>query len=126
MKKNPVVTVCALVCVICIIIFFLLGLTGAWNTFTFKLRKVDDATNYNAIKKVEDTCRAMIASYTSDKLTWEQYKDDDSPERQSWSDQARMRANKTAANYNEYVMKNSFIWEGNIPSDIYKELRYLK
>ena len=67
----------------------------------------------------------MIASYTSDNLTYEQYKDSDSEEKQSWAEQARMRANKTAASYNEYVLKNSYVWEDNIPSDIESSLLYL-
>ena len=29
-----------------------------------------------------------------------------------------MRANKTANTYNEYILKNSFVFEGNIPTDI--------
>ena len=37
-----------------------------------------------------------------------------------------MRANKTAATYNEYVLKNSYVWEGNVPSDIRKQLDYIE
>ena len=33
-----------------------------------------------------------------------------------------MRANKTANSYNEYILKNSFVWSENIPSDIRSEL----
>ena len=68
----------------------------------------------------------MISSYTYDKLTWEQYKDSDSSEKQSWAEQAKMRANKTAASYNEYVLKNSFVWDGNVPEDIEKSLEYIR
>lgn len=96
-----------------------------WNNWFFAVQKADDATNYAIRKEVEDTCRAMMASYTSDKLTYEQYKDSDSEEKQSWAEQARMRANKTAASYNEYVLKNSFVWDGNVPSDILTTLPYL-
>ena len=67
----------------------------------------------------------MIASYKSDKLTYEQYKDSDNEEKQSWAEQAKMRANKTAASYNEYILKNSYIWGGNVPSDIDNHLDYL-
>jgi hypothetical protein len=35
------------------------------------------------------------------------------------------RANKTAASYNEYVLKNSFVWNGNVPADIRTSLPYL-
>ena len=96
-----------------------------WNNWFFAVQKADDKTNYETRKEVEDSCRAMIASYTSDKLTYEQYKDSDSEEKQSWAEQARMRANKTAASYNEYVLKNSFVWEDNIPPDIVSNLPYI-
>lgn len=95
------------------------------NTWFFHVQKADDATRYDTRKQVEDACRSMIASYTSDKMTFEQYKDSDNEEKQSWAEQARMRANKTAASYNEYVLKNSFVWDGNIPKDIVNALEYL-
>lgn len=96
-----------------------------WNNWFFAVQKADDATNYTTRKEVEDKCRSMIASYTSDQKTYELYKDSDSEEKQSWAEQARMRANKTAASYSEYVLKNSFVWDGNIPSDILSTLPYL-
>ena len=68
----------------------------------------------------------MIASYESDRLTYEQYKDSDSEEKQSWAEQAKMRANKTASSYNNYVLENSFVWQGNVPSDIRGRLPYLE
>lgn len=36
-----------------------------------------------------------------------------------------MRANTTASNYNNYILKNSFVWKDNIPNDIYVSLEYL-
>lgn len=97
-----------------------------WNTWFFGVQKVDDATNYATIKEVEDTCRAMIASYNSDCLYYEQYKSGDTAEKKSWAEQAKMRANKTASTYNNYILKNSFVWNGNIPSDIKHELAYIE
>lgn len=96
-----------------------------WNTWHSDLQKVDDATNYKTLKKVEDTCRAMISSYQADKLTYEQYKDGNNEQR-SWADQAKMRANKTASTYNLYILENEFVWSGNVPKDIYRELPYLE
>jgi hypothetical protein len=96
------------------------------NKVNYVGQKIDDATRYETIKEVEDTCRTMIASYEADKLTWEQYKDSDSEEKQSWAEQAKMRANKTASTYNNYILKNSFVWEGNVPDDIRSELEVLK
>ena len=97
-----------------------------WNSYQHTMHKVDDATLYQTRKKVEDSCRAMISSYTSDILTYDQYKDSTDTEKQGWAEQAKMRANKTAASYNEYVLKNSYVWEGNAPNDIRKQLGYIK
>jgi hypothetical protein len=108
------------------------GVLGGWfntwfgNRVEFIDRKIDDATNYETIKKVEDTCRAMISSYESDRLTYEQYRDSDNEEKQSWAEQAKMRANKTAATYNNYILENSFVWSGNVPADIENELDYVE
>ena len=102
------------------------SMTWFGNTVEFVDQKIDDTTNYETIKKVEDTCRAMIASYESDKLTYEQYKISTNEEKQSWAEQAKMRANKTASSYNNYILKNSFVWNGNIPSDIRTKLPYLE
>jgi len=88
--------------------------------------RIDEYTSYEIKKDVEDTCRAMISSYTSDKLTWEQYCDSESAEQRSWADQAKMRANKTAASYNNYILKNSYVWGKNVPDDIKMELSYLE
>ena len=96
------------------------------NTRNAEVQKADDATRYETLKKVEDSCRAMMASYEADRLTWEQYKDSDNEEKQSWAEQAKMRANKTAATYNNYILENSFVWSGNVPADIAGKLVYLE
>ena len=99
---------------------------ATWNNWWHGVQKADDSTNYETLKKVEDTCRAMIASYEADKLTYEQYKDSDNEEKQSWAEQAKMRANKTASEYNNYILKNSYIWKGNVPGDIYMKLEIIE
>lgn len=96
------------------------------NDWGYSLQKADDATNYETRKTVEDSCRAMVMSYEQDKLTYEQYKDSDDKEEKSWAANAKMRANNTAVKYNEYVLKNSFVWEDNIPDDIQKELEVIQ
>ena len=95
------------------------------NNWKHSLQKADDNTNYETLKKVEDTCRAMISSYESDKLVYEQYKDSDNEEKLSWAEQAKMRANKTATEYNNYILKNSYIWKDNVPADIYLRLEII-
>lgn len=99
--------------------------TAMRNTWFHAVQKADDVTNYETLKQVEDTCRAMISSYESDRLTYEQYKDSDNEEEQGWAAQAKMRANKTATSYNNYILKNSYIWKDNIPADIRLELEII-
>lgn len=105
---------------------FSLAGRGTWNLWMGAVQKVDDVTSYQTRKEVEDTCRTMISSYEADKLAYEQYKVSDSAEKQSWAEQAKMRANKTAATYNNYILENSFVWAGNVPADVKTELAYLE
>ncbi len=67
----------------------------------------------------------MIASYNSDKLIYEQYKDSESAEERGWANSAKIRANQTASTYNNYILKNSYVWKDNVPSDIKTELTYI-
>lgn len=120
--------VIAVACVICLLICAAttpIG-RGLWNSHFYAVQKVDDATSYKTKKQVEDSCRAMIASYESDRMTYEQYKDSDSEEKQGWAEQAKMRANKTASTYNNYVLENNFVWNGNVPKDIQESLEYIE
>ena len=111
--------------------FIIGGVLGGWfkTWFTNKVewvdRKIEDRTSYDTMKKVEDTCRSMIASYKTDKATYDMYKTSDNEEKQSWAEQEKMRANKTANTYNEYILKNSYVWEGNIPEDIDRSLQII-
>ena len=127
-KFLAVIVTTILIVVVGSSVFFRATPTGKaiWNNWFHAVQKVDDDTNYKTKKKVEDTCRAMIASYNSDKLTYEQYRDSDSEEKQSWAEQAKMRANKTASTYNNFILKNEYIWKGNVPSDIYMTLPYIE
>lgn len=115
----------------CIVVILISAATtplgrALWNTHFYAVQKVDDATSYQTRKKVEDTCRSMIASYESDKMTYEQYKESDNTEKQSWAEQAKMRANKTASTYNNFVLENSYVWSGNVPDDISDALEYVE
>ncbi len=95
------------------------------NRYNETMKKVDDDTTYETQKQVEDNLRASISSYTADKLTYEQYKDSENEEKRSWSEQARMRANKTASIYNNYFTKNSYVFKNNIPVDLPNSLPYI-
>lgn len=126
-KVGTTITAIVIVLVVGAGIFF--GVTpggrAVWNNWFHTVQTVDDRTNYETLKKVEDTCRAMIATYEADKLTYEQYKDSDNEEEQSWAAQAKIRANRTASSYNNYILENEYVWQDNVPSDIFLELPYL-
>ena len=96
------------------------------NKVDYANKKIDEATLYDTLKQVEDTCRAMIASYQSDFLIWTQYKDSINEEKQGWAEMAKMRANRTATTYNEYIRKNSYVWAQNVPADIDEKLDYIQ
>ena len=127
MVSNKAIAAIVAVC-IGLILFFAANPFGvmAWNSWFGLVQKADDATNYETLKQVEDTCRSMIASYEADRLTYEQYKNSEDDEQQSWAEQAKMRANRTASTYNNYILENSYVWSGNVPNDIDSELDYLE
>ena len=128
--KRFVISLSAIIGLLVLSAILFFGLTPegrtTWNNWFHAVQKADDNTNYATRKHVEDTCRAMMASYESDRLTWMQYKDSETTEQRGWADQAKMRANRTAASYNEYVLKNSYVWEGNVPADIDHQLAYIE
>lgn len=99
---------------------------ATWNNWFHKVQEADDNTNYKTLKKVEDTCRATIASYEADRLTYEQYKNSEIAEERSWAQTAKMRANKAAATYNKYILENEYVWAGNVPKDIKMQLPYIE
>lgn len=116
---------------VALVAFLVVGSVNGWFTYAmnkvdYTNQKVNENTNYKVLKKVEDTCRSMMSSYNSDKLVYEQYKDADSNEKKSWAEQAKMRANKTASSYNNYMLKNSYVWQNNIPADIKQQLNYIE
>ena len=96
------------------------------NRVDYAIQKADDSTNYDTLKEVEQIARAYIVQYKADRNTYETYKDSESAEKQSWAEQAKIRANNTATQYNEYILKMSFVFKDNIPEDIEHELEYLK
>lgn len=127
MVSNKAIAAIAAVC-IGLILFFVVNPLGvmSWNSWFGLVQRADDATNYETLKQVEDTCRSMIASYEADRLTYEQYRNNEDDEQRSWAEQAKMRANRTASTYNNYILENSYVWSGNVPEDIDMELDYLE
>ena len=128
MNKTEKVLTAILITLVLMAAFFCITPVGVAlrNSYGFAVQKVDDATRYETRKKVEDACRAMIANYEADRISYEQYKQSDDAEKQGWAEQAKMRANRTAASYNEYYLKNSFVWSGAVPFDIRGSLPYLE
>ena len=119
-----IIVICAILAVL-MIILTPIG-RSMWNKRMHDVQVADDSTNYETLKKVEDACRAMIASYESDRLTYEQDRDSDDSEERSWATQARMRANRTASTYNNYILENSYVWSNNIPENIDVKLDYIE
>lgn len=111
-----------------VLIYFTCTPSGvaAWNNWKHGLQEVDDKTNYETLKQVEDTCRAMITQYNSDKLTYLTYKESDKEFEQELATQAKIRANNTASEYNNYILKNKYIWKDAVPADIYMTLEYIE
>lgn len=99
---------------------------GVLNQKHYEVQKVNERTSYKVRKEVEDTARSMVASYKADRLAYEQYEGSDKEEQQSWAQSYKQRANSTATKYNEYILKNSYVWEGNVPADIAMELEVVE
>lgn len=82
--------------------------------------------SYANKKTVEDTCRAYIASYEADCITYMSLRDSASEIDLETANAAKLRANRTAATYNEYYLKNNYIWREHVPDDIAERLDYLE
>ena len=92
------------------------------NEVQFAMQKADDETSYKTRKAVEDTCRAEIASYENYVQQYYQninsYEETKNARYYDQAQNAKLMANAVAARYNEYILKNSFVFDGNIPKDI--------
>ena len=92
------------------------------NKVDYAVHKIDESSRYDLLREVENTARAMVSSYKSDLATYATLKDSEKESELTIATAAKIRANRTATTYNEYILKNSFVWEDNIPSDIDHEL----
>ena len=70
MSKAEKVLTAILIALVLVVEFFCITPVGVAlrNSYGFAVQKVDDATRYETQKKVEDTCRAMIANYEADRI----------------------------------------------------------
>ncbi|WP_295248995.1 hypothetical protein, partial [Ruminococcus sp.] len=63
MRKTVITVLIVLVCILIIglPIYFTATPSGvsAWNNWFGTVQKADDDTNYETLKRVEDTCRSM-------------------------------------------------------------------
>lgn len=125
-KANKITIALISIVVILLIIIFAPQIIKGFNNWTYGVQKADDATNYKTLKEVEDTCRAYIASYEADKITYESNINSTDKAALELAAAAKTRANRTAATYNTYYLQNNYIWKDNVPSDIKNELSYIE
>lgn len=92
--------------------------------YQYDMAKVEE-NDYANRKMVEEQCRAYIASYNSNIRGYEQYKESENELERSWAESYRQRANRTAATYNEYITKNSYVFKDHLPDDIPAKLEYV-
>jgi hypothetical protein len=118
MKKIFILIICGLSMTAC---NPFLGINSWFNKIDYELEKQNDRQKYDRLKKVEDTARAMVSSYESDKQIYLSMKDDN----KEIALQAKIRANNTAIQYNQFILKNSYLWKNNIPQDIKNELEII-
>lgn len=100
-------------------------LTRITNTHNAEIQKAHNETDYKTKKLVEDTARGMISTYIADQKTYETYKDSNDKKERGWALSAKERANRTASQYNNYILTNRNVWADNIPEDIKEELPFI-
>lgn len=121
MKKLLIILVSAVVALgIGSGIFF--GATPVGRNIINGYYKDVENTDYKKQKEVENTCRAYIVSYKVDRAAYYAYRDSTDELEHSWALGYKNRANSTAMTYNEYFLKNSYVWKDNIPDDIERSL----
>ena len=96
--------------------------TKMWNEYDEEMIKADLQTNYKTSIETETKLRAYIASYESDRITYETNKESGN---QVLADAAKTRANRTAAEYNN-LLQHSLLQEIKFPDELMQELDYIK
>lgn len=127
MSKGQIVLASILGVLIVVVLFFQApNIHRFFNNWRFGIQEAHDQTDYATLRRVEDTARAMVASFEADRLQWEQFRDSDVQEERNWANGAMMRANRTASSFNNFMRENSFVWAYGIPSDIDFRMEYLR
>lgn len=116
--KRITITILAVISFFTMLFIFSPEIRGIFNRKAYEVQKVDDVTNYDTLKKIEDTALNMITNYTSDRLYYDQYSKSAKEEEQSWAMQAKARANRTATTFNIYMQENSFLWKDGLPDNL--------
>lgn len=129
MNKKSIIVISTVAATLTLgaIVFFGFTPTGRRiiTGYDYQMEKAGE-NNYENRKKVEETLRSYYASYQSDKLGYEQYKDSADEYYYNLAQSYKMRANSTATTYNEYFTKNSYVFKNNIPSDLPSQLEIIK
>ena len=130
MKSKIKIIICILSISILLSILFWIVATPdgikTTNEYIAQLKDTEYNTDYNTAREIEETLRSYIASYEADKIIYETNKDNTDKESIVLANAAKSRVNRTAATYNKFYLKNSYIWKSNIPNDISSELEYIK
>lgn len=108
------------VILLALMIIFTPSIIRSCNKWHARNVEADYDTNWEKRKEIEDTLRSYMASYNADKITYETATNVETREA------AKVRANRTAAVYNEFYLKNSHIWKDRVPEDIKEELPFLE
>ena len=128
-SKYTAIAICAAIVLFAVVVLSIVyapNIRASINEWRYGIEKVDDVTDYETLKSVEDTCRAYIASYEADKITYETCKDMEDEVSKETANAAKIQANRTAATYNSYYLTNSYVWKDSVPADIKNELPYLE
>ena len=112
--RNDIIPVCIAVAVV-VVCFLILGIQQATAD-----------TDEKPYEDAERICRELISSYEADRLVYEQYRHSHSRAIRSLAEQARKRANRTAAVYNDYIYTTGFRWQAEAPAGAKEKLELLE
>lgn len=117
-------TIGLLLCILLVVVISAVTPTGIrlWNEAKYRNQVAFTETDYATLKKVEDTCRAEIATYEAYVAAYEAYQVAGQTQNALTT---KISANNVASRYNSYILKNNYIWGKNVPLDIRDKLPLL-